>query len=174
MGFSYPANAGWRLWALAKAGEAQVVLDELRNRWARLDSVRLNNTLSEDWHATPDSHSLWSHCPVAPAYVLHMSLAGIMPTGPGFTKCDIRPQLGDLKQLDLVTRTIRGPIHFSARGPLGQRRIEIEVPRGIEAELVVPEAENISLPPAAGTAPVGCKRYRLPTASRVSLPLRTA
>jgi hypothetical protein len=55
MGFSYPANAGWRLWALAKGGRADVVLQDLRERWATMDSVKLNNTIQEDWLAKPDS-----------------------------------------------------------------------------------------------------------------------
>lgn len=48
MGLSYPCNAGWRYWALAKLGRADVVLEELRERWAVLPSVALNNTLQED------------------------------------------------------------------------------------------------------------------------------
>src|SRR5690606_3566560 len=73
VGGSYPANAGWRLWALAEAGRSDVVLADLRQRWARMDSVRLNNTLQEDWQVTPDSGAQWSHCGVAPLYILHMS-----------------------------------------------------------------------------------------------------
>ena len=52
MGFSYPANAGWRLWALARAGGTDVIVKDLRERWAPMDSVRLNNTLQEDWKAS--------------------------------------------------------------------------------------------------------------------------
>ena len=55
MGFSYPANAGWRLWALAKEGRADVIVADLRRRWATMASVKENNTLPEDWEARPDS-----------------------------------------------------------------------------------------------------------------------
>ena len=58
MGFSYPANAGWRLWALGKGGRADVIVKEFRERWANMESVQLNNTLQEDWHAKPDSGSM--------------------------------------------------------------------------------------------------------------------
>ena len=97
MGFSYPANAGWRLWALGKGGRADVIVKDFRERWANMESVLLNNTLQEDWHAKPDSGSEWSHCPVAPLYVTTMSLAGIKPLVPGFKRCEIRPQLADLE-----------------------------------------------------------------------------
>jgi hypothetical protein len=66
MGLSYPANAGWRLWALAKAGRADVLVKDLRERWATMDSVKWNNTLQEGWKASQDSSSRWSHCAVAP------------------------------------------------------------------------------------------------------------
>ncbi|MFN8006000.1 MAG: alpha-L-rhamnosidase N-terminal domain-containing protein [Terriglobia bacterium] len=84
MGLSYPANAGWRLWALAKGGRADVVVNDLRSRWTEMESVKLNNTLQEHWHAIPDSNSQWSHCSIAPLYVAIMSLAGIRPMEGGF------------------------------------------------------------------------------------------
>ena len=33
LGLSYPANANWRYWALAKAGNVQPILDDFRSRW---------------------------------------------------------------------------------------------------------------------------------------------
>ena len=51
----------------------------------------------------------WSHCAVVPLYVLYMSIAGIRPLSPGFSRFEIRPQLADLEQLDLVAHTVRGP-----------------------------------------------------------------
>ena len=162
MGFSYPANAGWRLWALAQGGRADVVLKDLRERWAPMPSVQLNNTLQEDWTAAPDSHSQWSHCAVAPLYILYMSILGLRPLAPGFRRCEFRPQLANLEQLDLTACTVRGPIDFTARGPLGGREITLALPPGCEAELVVPQGETLSLKPAAGQSPPGHRRYALP------------
>ena len=76
LGISYPCNACWRYWALARLGRADLVVSEFRNRWAKMPSVILNNTLQEDWHAPPDSTAQWSHCAVAPLYVLFMDIAG--------------------------------------------------------------------------------------------------
>ncbi|HOQ86575.1 MAG TPA: alpha-L-rhamnosidase N-terminal domain-containing protein [Phycisphaerae bacterium] len=171
MGFSYPANAGWRLWALAKAGRGDVVIRELRERWATMPSVRLNNTLAEDWECRPDSGSQWSHCPVAPVYVLYMSVAGIRPLEPGFTRCEIRPQLADLGDLDLTARTVRGPIRLTSKNTAGGRELTLSVPPGCTGELVLPRSASVSLPKvertavtvdrAAGFTPEGHARYLL-------------
>ncbi len=105
-----------RLWALAKAGRADVVVKDLRERWAPLPSVQLNNTLQEFWHLRPDStDGDWSHsCPV-PLYVSYMSLAGIRPIEPGFARCEIRPQLADLDFLELTAFTVKGPLGIPCR-----------------------------------------------------------
>jgi len=138
MGLSYPANAGWRLWALAKGRRIAAVLRDLRERWATLPSVIQNNTLQESWKAEPDSGDQWSHCPVAPLYVAFMSLAGIRPTAPGFARCEIRPQLGDLGRLELTAHTVRGPIGFAAERVEDGHDLLLAVPEGIAAELVLP------------------------------------
>ncbi|MGO9241659.1 MAG: alpha-L-rhamnosidase N-terminal domain-containing protein [Bryobacteraceae bacterium] len=162
MGFSYPANAGWRLWALAQGGRADVVVKEFRERWATLDSVRLNNTLQEDWAAHPDSSSEWSHCPVAPLYVTHLSLAGVRPLEPGFRRCEIRPQPADLQTMEVTTYTPLGPLVVETHGKLGARDIALNLPAGCAGELVVHSAEKLSLPTLAAPAPSGHVSYRLP------------
>ena len=55
MGVSYPCNACWRYWALARPGRADVAVRDFRQRWAKMKSVVLNNTLQEDWDVAPDS-----------------------------------------------------------------------------------------------------------------------
>ena len=77
MGLSYPANAGWRYSALAKAGCADVVWREFRDRWATMQSVKQNNTLQEFWTVRSDSTDQWSHCAVAPLFVLFEDLVGL-------------------------------------------------------------------------------------------------
>jgi hypothetical protein len=182
MGFSYPANAGWRLWALGKAGRGDVIINDLRNRWARMPSVRLNNTLAEDWECHPDSGSQWSHCPVVPVYVLYMSIAGIRPLAPGFAACEIRPQLGDLGDMELVARTARGPLRFASTGRRGHRNVSVTMPAGCTAELVLDGREQVDLErlpaagpvldPGAGHTPDGHVRYRLPAGRAAAFELR--
>lgn len=182
MGFSYPANAGWRLWALGKAGRGDVVVKDLRERWAKMPSVLLNNTLAEDWECHPDSGSQWSHCPVVPVYVMYMTVAGIRPLEPGFGRCDIRPQLADLGNLNLVANTVCGPLGFAVKGPRGQRELSITMPAGCVGELVLPASEKISLTQApqakltpdlgAGSTPAGHVRYLLEPGKKTTVVLQ--
>jgi hypothetical protein len=172
MGFSYPANAGWRLWALARAGRADVIVKDLRERWAPMDSVRLNNTLQEDWKAAPDSGAQWSHCAVVPLYIAYHGLLGLKPLAPGFQRYELRPQLADLADLDLTTFTVLGPLSFRAQGPRGKREILLRLPEGGHGELVLPQDEEADLPPAAGPAPAGHRRFGLPPGSSVTLHLK--
>ena len=169
MGFSYPANAGWRLWALIKCGRPDVVLADLRSRWSAMDSVRLNNTLQEDWTAAPDTGSQWSHCPVAPMYVTYMGLAGITPLEPGFSRVQIRPQMGDLESLVLPAHTVRGPIRFAGQGPLGARSLEVALPPECVGELVLPAAERPTGVPPLGGVTQETRRYLLAAGSTTRL-----
>ena len=173
MGFSYPANAGWRLWALGKAGRADIIVKEFRERWAALESVGLNNTLQENWHAQPDSGDEWSHCPVAPLYVTTMSLAGIRPLLPGFQRCEIRPQPDDLELLELTVHSVRGPIGFSSRGKPGRRELRLSLPPDCQGELVVDQREALTLAPVAGArAARGLARYQLPAGKTTVVELK--
>jgi len=167
-GLSYPANAGWRLWALAKSERTDVILHELRTRWHDMQSVQLNNTLQEAWSAEPDSNAQWSHCPVAPLYVTYMNLAGIQPLKPGFERVQVYPQLGDLDSLQLTAQTVRGPIRFGATGKFGNRELTVELPDGMDGELVLSEKEELDLSLLRQEA--GKKVYALP--QKVSLRLQ--
>lgn len=138
MGLSYPANAVWRYWALAKCGRADVIVRELRERWATMNSVIHNNTLQEVWNAKMDSGDQFSHCPLAPLIVLYQCIAGIRPTAPGFARCEIRPQLADLANLHLVAHTPRGPITIEAKRRDEGHDVHICVPEEIEAIVTVP------------------------------------
>jgi len=170
MGESYPCNAGWRYWALAKGGRVEAVLKAFRERWATMPSVQLNNTLQEDWTAQPDSGAQWSHCAVAPLYVFFMSVAGLTPLAPGFSRVEIRPQPGDLEALELTAHTVRGPIMFRMQGPLGARRVTLTLPNDCSGELVVPAAETANLDRLTEDMP-GLARYRLPSGKPVTVAL---
>jgi len=138
LGLSYPANAHWRYWALAKLDRADLVVQDWRARWATMPSVTLNNTLQEMWTVEPDSTQEWSHCPLSPVYVLYSDIAGIRPLVPGFGKCAIRPQLQGLDKLHLVYSTVKGPITFAAEPEEGGHRVTVALPEGCEAELRLP------------------------------------
>jgi hypothetical protein len=91
---------------------------------------------------------------------------------PGFTRVEIRPQLADLPDLDLVVHTVRGPIAFRAGGQRGQRALSLRLPAGCEGELVLVREERVGLTPATGPAPAGSLRYRVPPATETTLELK--
>jgi len=168
MGLSYPANAVWRYWALAKARAMQVVIDDLRTRWT-MPSVEENNTLAEDWAPRYDSGSQWSHCAVAPLILLYHGIMGLRPTSAGYATCVIAPQPGDLKQIACQAHTVRGTIHFAVNQAGAGRELKLEVPAEIEAELILDASERVPLPAGREPAPPGCRSYRLPRGEAVTL-----
>lgn len=172
MGFSYPANAGWRFWSLAKARRGDLIVPELRKRWASMTSVIENNTLQEDWDARHDSGQQWSHCAVVPLYIAFHGLLGLKPLLPGFRKFELAPQVGDLEALELTAFTVRGPLRFQSKGLKEERQITLELPPDGVGELVVDARESIDLPSAPGPVPASCRRYQLPHGSQLSLRLR--
>lgn len=145
IGLSYPCNAIWAMWALAKANRIDVVLKDLRERWAIMPSVILNNTIQEFWQTEADSWSQWSHCAVGPLIILYQGIAGIKPLDPGYKRVLISPQLGDLTKVELEVQTPSGGIHFKSAGEYGKRQLEITVPVGVKAVLNLDSRENIKL-----------------------------
>jgi alpha-L-rhamnosidase len=172
MGFSYPANAGWRLWALAKGGSADAVVRDLRTRWATMDSVRLNNTLQEFWIVKLDTTSQWSHCAVVPLYVLYMSIAGIKSLEPGFKRYEIVPQFADIESLSLTANTVVGPIRVETKGLAGSRLLVVETPAHGEGEIALDSRESVPLQRLKGKGGLNRVRYRLPAGEKVILTLK--
>jgi hypothetical protein len=163
LGVCYPPNAHWKHWALAAHGRIQPVLNEFRARWVNLPSVQQNNALQEAWDVAPDSSSQWSHASLAPMYVAYMCIAGLEPLAPGFRKARIWPRLGDLTSLEARHETAQGPVFLNARGSLGQRTLQLQVPAGMEAVLWLDAREQPkSLAPSNMQVPAGLKAWQLP------------
>jgi alpha-L-rhamnosidase len=134
LGLSYPANALWRLLALARVGRADAVVRELRTRWAALLSVHLGGTLQESWGARLGGRDQFSHAPVGPLAAVIEGLLGLQVLAPGFARYDLRPRLADLGVLDLTLHTVRGPLRVRTR-PLGtDAGQEVEIETSPEAE----------------------------------------
>ncbi len=162
LALGYPANAHWRMQALARFGRIGAVLRELRERWARLPSVLENDTTPEDWDARPDSADQWSHCAVGPLFVLYMDVAGIRPAAPGFERAVIRPQLGDLPGLELVCHTARGPIGFKADKQEGGHHVAITLPAEVPGELLLPVGVAAGGAAIGSDKALGVSRFALP------------
>lgn len=143
LGTSYPANAIWRYWALIHAGCIQPVLDDLRARWATMRSVSENNSLQEFWQLEPDTAQIASHCPLSPLIVLFEGVMGLQPLKPGFEELQLRPQLGDLADLDVTAYTPHGPVRMQA----DSKQIRYQLPDGIRRVEIFGRSE-INLGPA--------------------------
>jgi hypothetical protein len=162
-GMSFPPNAVWRHWALAKAGQIETILSELRGRWYEMDSVIENNTLAEGWRPERDSGAQWSHSPMAPLIMMHMGLAGVRPTGPGYSECDIRPQPGSLPSFDIVTHTVNGPIRVKFATNQGAKKLYISLPSGVNARLILPPQQQLAGLHAEPSGKATSYRLRGPT-----------
>ena len=93
-----------------------------------------------------------------------MEIAGIRPVAPGFAKAEIRPQLGDLADLELTTHTPRGPIVFRAEAQEGAPRVgdaARRVPGGAGASPVT-EGKGVAVTDADRA--LGLERSRSPPA----------
>jgi hypothetical protein len=149
----------------------EAFMDDLRNKWGKMPSVWENNTLQEDWNATHNSGSQWSHSAVAPIVLLYQGLAGARPLTPGGTKYRIWPKPGDLSLIETDIQTVSGAIRFKTEGLKGKRTLTLEVQEGTEVELWLDSREKIGLPEVPGENN-GIKKYRLAGGSKVSLRLR--
>ena len=128
--------------------------------------------MQEDWQAPPDSGAQWSHCAVVPLYIAFHGLLGLKALEPGFKRFQLRPQLGDLEDLDLTAFTVQGSVGLRSRGKLGDREVVFQLPPGGQGELVLPQDEAIDLPAAAGPVPAGHRRFKLTAGSTVTLRLK--
>ncbi len=129
---SYPANAVWRAWALARAGRGEVVLSELRSKWATLPSVIDGGTIQENWNVTPGSTDLYSHCAQMPLIALYHCLMGLEPLAPGFRELVLRPQVSGWPSFEIDAAIPQGRLHFSSKAS-PERIIKIQVPEGVSA-----------------------------------------
>ena len=172
LGMSYPCNAVWPAWALSSAGRMDIVLKDLRTKWATMASVSLNNTLQEDWICYPDGPSQWSHCAQTPLIMMHQGIAGIKPITPGYKTFQIYPQLVDIDTVNITTNTIAGPIVFESRGILGSRQLTLEIPDGTTAELIVDDREELKLTKANVTLLAGKTTYIIKGGEKLTVLLK--
>lgn len=162
LALSFPANSHWRMQALARHGRIDAVLRELRERWASLPAVLLNNTTPEHWEVRADSTDQWSHCAIGPLFVLFMDVAGIRPAAPGFERVVVRPQLGDLPSLELVCHTPRGPIAFHAEAQEEGHHVRLTLPADCPGELLLPARTGQGVVLTPEDEALGLERFALP------------
>ncbi len=163
-GFSFPANGGWRLWALSRYGRADAVVRDLRERWATMVSLTENGTFSEDWE--PRRNSVWCQNGPVILYVLYGDILGVQPTAPGFRAFDVRPQPGGLDSVAGTVHSPAGPIRVDCTRDGGRTKVSLSTPAGVEPALVTAAGARVDgLPANARREPgpvAGAVRWKLP------------
>lgn len=108
LGLSYPANTPWLYWALAKSGNVQKAIQDLRARWTTLPSVQLNGTIQEMWDIELGGIHLMSHCAAGPLTVLYHGILGLKSIQPGFSEYELSPTLAGLGSVKVTAHLPQG------------------------------------------------------------------
>ena len=128
--------------------------------WERWDSIRPDGTINPSGMTSLNHYALG-----AVAAWLHRVVGGIEAIEPGYRRVRIAPQPGGgLTSATTGHDTVHGAIAVTWRIDGAEMVLEVTVPDGVEAEVVLP------LHPDAATATVGAGthswRYELPTVDR--------
>jgi alpha-L-rhamnosidase len=127
------------LYRAGAADEALGLLASTAERsWAHMLEVGSTITL-EAWDNRFKPNQDWNHAwGAAPADLIPRRLMGIEPVSPGFRRARIRPQLGSLEHAFVRTPTLLGPIELDVRQDATGYRVDVSLPPGMTAELLLP------------------------------------
>jgi hypothetical protein len=130
--------------ALAKIGQIERILEEIREKWG----LMLDYGATTCWETFPGSLD-WlgkkltrSHChawSAAPAFFLPTHILGVKPIEPGFTRVLIEPNLCDLKWAKGTIPTPLGKIEVSYEISDDTFIADIKLPKGCSAEVKFPK-----------------------------------
>jgi alpha-L-rhamnosidase len=101
---------------------------------------------------------------VGPAWTMSKHFLGVYPIGPGFQKCRIAPQIGDLQWAHGVFPSVRGNIEVAWRKEDGRFSLNGMLPDGLETEFaltrdharnlkLIHNAERLEIPAGTKSAP---------------------
>jgi hypothetical protein len=143
---SSPLYFAYTLEGLIKAGAIEMALEQMRDRYAAMVAYSDNPTLWESWDHSPGSGtSIAIQGSAAPAWILSRHILGIAPQGAGFQECRIEPETAGLSWARGVFPSVRGDIKVDWKKAAGQFSIEVELPAGLETEIVVPRDPSRNL-----------------------------
>lgn len=168
VGFNYPLNEIWRLWALGRHGRADVIVEDLRERWANVDSVSENGTYGEFWTLRPsETGSVWCQSNPVPALALYQEIIGVRPVTPGFLEYELRPQPGGLGRAAATVWSPKGPIRVEIDGRVSGFGLRWKSPSGTQAWLVTRAGARV----AGLAAPLRFEPGRAPGTQRAMMPV---
>ncbi|MCW3091668.1 MAG: alpha-L-rhamnosidase [Ferruginibacter sp.] len=135
-------GAQFLLEALYDAGQAEYALSLLNATTQRswYNMIRAGSTITmEAWDKVYkpnlDLNHAWG---AAPANIIVKKLMGVEPLTAGFETFRIKPQIATLRFAELKTTTIRGVVWVSWKRNVAGDRIEVSIPGGTTANIVLP------------------------------------
>ncbi|WP_229253031.1 alpha-L-rhamnosidase-related protein [Dyadobacter helix] len=145
-------GAQFLLDALYEAGEDQYALELMTSTAQRswYNMIRSGSTITmEAWDKVYkpnlDLNHAWG---AAPANIIVRHLVGIQPLSPGFETFQVKPQIGRLTSVSLITPTIKGPVLVKYNKSKRADQMEIQIPGGATANIYIqysPEKPNLLL-----------------------------
>ncbi|MBP5320153.1 MAG: family 78 glycoside hydrolase catalytic domain [Kiritimatiellae bacterium] len=111
-----------------------------------LNMMKSGSTVTlEAWDKIYKPNLDWNHAwGAAPANIIPRYVLGVRPLEPGFGKILIRPQLGDIRDVEGVVPTIRGSVKVGVRQEPGRfYQLKIEIPCNTTARIEVPAIEGM-------------------------------
>lgn len=127
--------------ALGKAGRFDLALAQMR----RFYEPMLATGTTTLWESFDPAASLCHAFSATPVYQLSAYVLGVQPTASGFRRVRIAPQPCDLERARGSYPTVHGGIGVDWEREGTEFRLELDIPEGVEAEVVPP--------PGYGAAP---------------------
>lgn len=128
--------------ALYEAGAADYALQLLTDQGPRswYNMIKVGSTVTlEAWDAKFKPNLDWNHAwGSAPANIIPRRLMGVMPLEAGWSRFQIKPQIGSLAWAEAKVPTIRGQVEVRAEQSDNRYTLTVSVPTGCVAEVAIP------------------------------------
>ncbi|MGL4492732.1 MAG: alpha-L-rhamnosidase C-terminal domain-containing protein, partial [Tannerellaceae bacterium] len=117
-------------------------LKRMKHRYEKQVNYPGCTTLWEGWGIGAEGfgggtmNHAWSGGPLT---LLSQYVCGIEPTSAGFETFRIKPQLGTLNEVKATVHSVNGFIRMSARKAGRKLLVDVSVPDGCKAEVVLPQ-----------------------------------
>jgi hypothetical protein len=136
--------------ALAAAGRGAQLADNIRTHWSPMLADDGVDTMWEHWHGEDSRCHAWS---ATPTYDLSTEVLGVRPLAPGFARFRVAPHIEGLDWAEGVYPSVRGDIAIAWQRSAAALTLEIDVPPGTEAEVVLPSGTTATHVDGAPVAP---------------------
>ncbi|HQH72924.1 MAG TPA: alpha-L-rhamnosidase C-terminal domain-containing protein, partial [bacterium] len=115
-------------------------------RWKSMLDMGTSTWWEQPGQTRSDCHA-WS---ATPTFTLMQMVLGVQPAAPGYQKVRIQPCPGELQWAQGIVPTPHGNIRIKWNAQ-PRFTLEVTIPEGIEAEVVLPSGAKSTLPPGEHT-----------------------